>query len=87
MLCLIIYFAKNSLTLFWISRCLEPTAGEENLEYTKQLILGSLLNICQKLSPDGNRIKAGKVKTKVNFILDICQCLPGFVPLHGMETL
>ncbi|KAL7987540.1 hypothetical protein Chor_006459 [Crotalus horridus] len=30
-------------TLFnLLSRCLEPTAGEENLEYTKQLILGLL---------------------------------------------
>lgn len=45
----------------WICRCLEPsTAEEENLEYTKQLILSCLLNICQKLSPDGSRIQSGK---------------------------
>nr|XP_014340340.1 PREDICTED: HEAT repeat-containing protein 1 [Latimeria chalumnae] len=40
-----------------LARCLEPTALEqENLEYTKQLVLSCLLNICQKLSPDGGRI-------------------------------
>lgn len=42
-------------------RCLEPlTSEEENMEYTKQLILSCLLNICQKLSPDGSKIPAGK---------------------------
>uniref|UniRef100_A0A8D2JID2 HEAT repeat-containing protein 1 n=1 Tax=Varanus komodoensis TaxID=61221 RepID=A0A8D2JID2_VARKO len=41
-------------TLFsLLARCLEPSAEKENLEYIKQLILGCLLNICQKLSPDG----------------------------------
>uniref|UniRef100_A0A670I6A9 HEAT repeat-containing protein 1 n=1 Tax=Podarcis muralis TaxID=64176 RepID=A0A670I6A9_PODMU len=41
-------------TLFsLLARCLEPSAEHENLEYTKQLVLGGLLNICQKLSPDG----------------------------------
>uniref|UniRef100_A0A9J7XVY5 HEAT repeat-containing protein 1 n=1 Tax=Cyprinus carpio carpio TaxID=630221 RepID=A0A9J7XVY5_CYPCA len=40
-----------------LSRCLEPAAAEqENLEYTKQLILSCLLNVCQKLSPDGGPI-------------------------------
>lgn len=29
------------------------------MEYTKQLILGCLLNICQKLSPDGGKIPKG----------------------------
>lgn len=29
------------------------------MEYTKQLILSCLLNICQKLSPDGGRIPKG----------------------------
>uniref|UniRef100_A0A673KD58 HEAT repeat-containing protein 1 n=1 Tax=Sinocyclocheilus rhinocerous TaxID=307959 RepID=A0A673KD58_9TELE len=40
-----------------LSRCLDPAAAEqENLEYTKQLILSCLLNVCQKLSPDGGPI-------------------------------
>ncbi|KAL1264047.1 hypothetical protein QQF64_004402 [Cirrhinus molitorella] len=40
-----------------LSRCLEPAAAvQENLEYTKQLILSCLLNVCQKLSPDGGPI-------------------------------
>lgn len=29
------------------------------MEYTKQLILSCLLNICQKLSPDGGKIPKG----------------------------
>jgi len=33
---------------------------EENMEYTKQLILSCLLSICQKLSSDGSKIPAGK---------------------------
>lgn len=33
---------------------------EENMEYTKQLILSCLLNICQKLSSGGSKIPAGK---------------------------
>uniref|UniRef100_A0A8C3JLC2 HEAT repeat-containing protein 1 n=1 Tax=Calidris pygmaea TaxID=425635 RepID=A0A8C3JLC2_9CHAR len=49
-------------TLFnLLSRCLEPMESEEeNMEYTKQLILSCLLNICQKLSSDGSKIPAGK---------------------------
>ncbi|XP_015678298.1 HEAT repeat-containing protein 1 [Protobothrops mucrosquamatus] len=63
-------------TLFnLLSRCLEPTAGEENLEYTKQLILGSLLNICQKLSPDSNRIKAGLLDEEKFNVELIVQCI------------
>uniref|UniRef100_A0A8C3JJA2 HEAT repeat-containing protein 1 n=1 Tax=Calidris pygmaea TaxID=425635 RepID=A0A8C3JJA2_9CHAR len=47
-------------TLFnLLSRCLEPMESEEeNMEYTKQLILSCLLNICQKLSSDGRRRNA-----------------------------
>uniref|UniRef100_A0A8C3XDM0 HEAT repeat-containing protein 1 n=1 Tax=Catagonus wagneri TaxID=51154 RepID=A0A8C3XDM0_9CETA len=45
-------------TLFnLLSRCLEPLPPEQgSMEYTKQLILSCLLNICQKLSPDGSKI-------------------------------
>uniref|UniRef100_A0A8C7D4I0 HEAT repeat-containing protein 1 n=1 Tax=Oncorhynchus kisutch TaxID=8019 RepID=A0A8C7D4I0_ONCKI len=40
-----------------LSRCLETSTMERgNLEYTKQLILGCLLNVCQKLSPDGGPV-------------------------------
>uniref|UniRef100_A0A4W5MAZ5 HEAT repeat-containing protein 1 n=1 Tax=Hucho hucho TaxID=62062 RepID=A0A4W5MAZ5_9TELE len=40
-----------------LSRCLETsTVDRGNLEYTKQLILGCLLNVCQKLSPDGGPV-------------------------------
>uniref|UniRef100_A0A8C2UDL8 HEAT repeat-containing protein 1 n=1 Tax=Coturnix japonica TaxID=93934 RepID=A0A8C2UDL8_COTJA len=59
-----------------LSRCLEPLASEEeNMEYTKQLILSCLLNICQKLSPDGSKIPADVLdKEKFNVEL-IVQCI------------
>ncbi|XP_069708455.1 HEAT repeat-containing protein 1 isoform X2 [Phaenicophaeus curvirostris] len=59
-----------------LSRCLEPTASEEeNMEYTKQLILSCLLNVCQKLSSDGSKIPADVLdKEKFNVEL-IVQCI------------
>ncbi|TSL75270.1 HEAT repeat-containing protein 1 [Bagarius yarrelli] len=39
-----------------LSRCLELPTEQENMEYTKQLLLSVLLNICQKLSPQGGPI-------------------------------
>ncbi|XP_053567913.1 HEAT repeat-containing protein 1 [Bombina bombina] len=44
-------------SLFYLlSRCLEPlTTEQSNLEYTKQLILSCLLNICQKISLDEDK--------------------------------
>uniref|UniRef100_A0A667YWZ5 HEAT repeat-containing protein 1 n=1 Tax=Myripristis murdjan TaxID=586833 RepID=A0A667YWZ5_9TELE len=39
-----------------LARSLEPRVGDQgNMEYTKQLLLSCLLNVCQKLSPDGER--------------------------------
>ncbi|XP_054251162.1 HEAT repeat-containing protein 1 [Indicator indicator] len=59
-----------------LSRCLEPMASEEeNMEYTKQLILSCLLSICQKLSSDGSKISADILdKEKFNVEL-IVQCI------------
>ncbi|XP_009073918.1 PREDICTED: HEAT repeat-containing protein 1 [Acanthisitta chloris] len=59
-----------------LSRCLEPMASEEeNMEYTKQLILSCLLNICQKLSSDSSKVSAGVLdKEKFNVEL-IVQCI------------
>ncbi|KAB5555247.1 hypothetical protein PHYPO_G00031300 [Pangasianodon hypophthalmus] len=39
-----------------LSRCLEVSTEQENVEYTKQLLLSVLLNVCQKLSPQGGPI-------------------------------
>ncbi|KAF5893881.1 HEAT repeat-containing protein 1, partial [Clarias magur] len=39
-----------------LSRCLDVSVEEENMEYTKQLLLSVLLNVCQKLSPHGGPI-------------------------------
>uniref|UniRef100_A0A8C3P347 HEAT repeat-containing protein 1 n=1 Tax=Cyanoderma ruficeps TaxID=181631 RepID=A0A8C3P347_9PASS len=59
-----------------LSRCLEPMASEEeNMEYTKQLILSCLLNICQRLSSDGSKVPADILdKEKFNVEL-IVQCI------------
>ncbi|NXG68188.1 HEAT1 protein, partial [Baryphthengus martii] len=59
-----------------LSRCLEPVASEEeNMEYTKQLILTCLLNICQKLSSDSSKTPADILdKEKFNVEL-IVQCI------------
>ncbi|XP_058262423.1 HEAT repeat-containing protein 1 isoform X1 [Hemibagrus wyckioides] len=39
-----------------LSRCLEVSSELDNMEYTKQLLLSVLLNVCQKLSPQGGPI-------------------------------
>ncbi|XP_029933931.1 HEAT repeat-containing protein 1 isoform X2 [Myripristis murdjan] len=40
-----------------LARSLEPRVGDQgNMEYTKQLLLSCLLNVCQKLSPDGGAV-------------------------------
>lgn len=58
-----------------LARCLEPSAKQENLEYTKQLILGCLLNICQKLFPDGDKIKADILDEEKFNVELIVQCI------------
>ncbi|NXG82015.1 HEAT1 protein, partial [Stercorarius parasiticus] len=59
-----------------LSRCLEPTASEEeNTEYTKQLILSCLLNICQKLSSDGSKIPADALDKEKFNVEVIVQCI------------
>ncbi|XP_037024057.2 HEAT repeat-containing protein 1 [Artibeus jamaicensis] len=64
-------------TLFsLLSRCLEPLPPEQgNLEYTKQLILSCLLNICQKLSPDGGRIPKDVLDEEKFNVELIVQCI------------
>ncbi|NXY67516.1 HEAT1 protein, partial [Glareola pratincola] len=59
-----------------LSRCLEPMASEEeNMEYTKQLILSCLLNICQKLSSDGSKIPADILDKEKFNVEVIVQCI------------
>ncbi|KFQ32889.1 HEAT repeat-containing protein 1, partial [Mesitornis unicolor] len=64
-------------TLFnLLSRCLEPMASEEeNMEYTKQLILSCLLNICQKLSSDASKILADILDKEKFNVEVIVQCI------------
>ncbi|XP_010150075.1 PREDICTED: HEAT repeat-containing protein 1 [Eurypyga helias] len=59
-----------------LSRCLEPVASEEeNTEYTKQLILSCLLNICQKLSSDRSKTPAGVLDKEKFNVEVIVQCI------------
>nr|XP_036863195.1 HEAT repeat-containing protein 1 isoform X2 [Manis javanica] len=64
-------------TLFnLLSRCLEPLPPEQgNMEYTKQLILSCLLNICQKLSPDGSKIPKDVLDEEKFNVELIVQCI------------
>ncbi|XP_044532879.1 HEAT repeat-containing protein 1 [Gracilinanus agilis] len=59
-----------------LSRCLETLPPEQgNLEYTKQLILSCLLNICQKLSPDGSKIPRGILDEEKFNVELLVQCV------------
>lgn len=59
-----------------LSRCLEPAAAEqENIEYTKQLILICLLSICQKLSPDGGAISKDVLEEDKFNVELVVQCV------------
>ncbi|XP_033875164.3 HEAT repeat-containing protein 1 [Acipenser ruthenus] len=61
-----------------LNRCLEPLNQElVNFEYTKQLILSCLLNICQKLSPDGGRISPDILDEEKFNVELIVQCVRG----------
>ncbi|XP_063774132.1 HEAT repeat-containing protein 1 [Pseudophryne corroboree] len=64
-------------TLFYLlSRCLEPTNPvPDNLEYTKQLILSCLLNICEKISLN-NAQDAKEILDEEKFNVElIVQCV------------
>ncbi|XP_067844821.1 HEAT repeat-containing protein 1 isoform X2 [Heptranchias perlo] len=66
-------------TLFsLLSRCLDPSLSEQgSLEYTKQLVLNCLLNLCQKLSPDGTRISKDVLDEEKFNVELIVQCVRG----------
>ncbi|KAK1794354.1 hypothetical protein P4O66_011241, partial [Electrophorus voltai] len=48
--------ARGRFTPPFVCRCLEASLEQENMEYTKQLLLSVLLNVCQKLSPHGGAV-------------------------------
>ncbi|KAL4640133.1 HEAT repeat-containing protein 1 [Arapaima gigas] len=66
-------------TLFsLLSRCLEPVQDEQgNLEYTKQLILSCLLNVCHKLSPDGGPVSKDVLEEEKLNVELVVQCVRG----------
>lgn len=46
--------------LVWAVRSLEThSADDSNMEYTKQLLLSCLLNVCHKVAPEGGTAAAG----------------------------
>ncbi|KAM4623532.1 HEAT repeat-containing protein 1 [Polymixia lowei] len=59
-----------------LARSLEPPTGEQgNMEYTKQLLLSCLLNVCQKLSPDGGPV-APDILSEDKFSVElVVQCV------------
>ncbi|XP_058552227.1 HEAT repeat-containing protein 1 [Neofelis nebulosa] len=64
-------------TLFnLLARSLDPLPPEQgNMEYTKQLILSCLLNICQKLSPEGGKIPKDVLDEEKFNVELIVQCI------------
>ncbi|XP_043109963.1 HEAT repeat-containing protein 1 isoform X3 [Puntigrus tetrazona] len=59
-----------------LSRCQEPASAKlENLEYTKQLILSCILNVCQKLSPDGGPISKDVLEEDKFNVELVVQCV------------
>ncbi|XP_062859270.1 HEAT repeat-containing protein 1 [Trichomycterus rosablanca] len=58
-----------------LSRCLEVSEEQENMEYTKQLLLSVLLNICQKLSPQGEPISKDILDEEKFNVELIVQCV------------
>lgn len=44
-----------------VNRSLESNSAEgSNMEYTKQLLLSCLLNVCHKVSPEGGATASGR---------------------------
>uniref|UniRef100_A0A1A8RMW0 HEAT repeat-containing protein 1 n=2 Tax=Nothobranchius rachovii TaxID=451742 RepID=A0A1A8RMW0_9TELE len=59
-----------------LSRCLEPGAGDQtSMEYTKQLLLSCLLNICSRLSPDGGPVPADVLDEDKFSVELVVQCI------------
>ncbi|XP_070846670.1 HEAT repeat-containing protein 1 [Chaetodon trifascialis] len=59
-----------------LARSLEPSPGDHaNMEYTKQLLLSCLLNVCHKLSPDGGAV-GGDLLDEDKFSVElVVQCV------------
>ncbi|KAI1886943.1 hypothetical protein AGOR_G00200970 [Albula goreensis] len=59
-----------------LSRSLEPSTDEQgNMEYTKQLLLSCLLNVCQKLSPDGGPVSKDVLEEEKFNVELVVQCV------------
>ncbi|XP_017294030.1 HEAT repeat-containing protein 1 isoform X2 [Kryptolebias marmoratus] len=59
-----------------LSRCLDPCAGDPaDMEYSKQLLLCCLLNICNKLSADGGLAAADLLDEEKFSVELVVQCI------------
>ncbi|XP_041818040.1 HEAT repeat-containing protein 1 isoform X2 [Chelmon rostratus] len=62
--------------LFSLLASLEPCSGDHsNMEYTKQLLLSCLLNVCHKLSPDGGAVGADVLDEDKFSVELVVQCI------------
>ncbi|XP_036376932.1 HEAT repeat-containing protein 1 isoform X2 [Megalops cyprinoides] len=61
-----------------LSRSLETSTAEQgNMDYTKQLILSCLLNVCHKLSPDGGPVSKDVLEEEKFNVELVVQCVRG----------
>ncbi|XP_070707428.1 HEAT repeat-containing protein 1 [Pempheris klunzingeri] len=59
-----------------LARSLEPcSGGDTNMEYTKQLLLSCLLNVCHKLSPEGGAVGPDVLDEEKFSVELVVQCI------------
>ncbi|KAF3704004.1 HEAT repeat-containing protein 1 Protein BAP28 [Channa argus] len=59
-----------------LARSLEPGSGDQtNMEYSKQLLLSCLLNVCHKLAPDGAPVAADVLDEDKFSVELVVQCI------------
>lgn len=63
---------------------MEPCSDDNaNMEYTKQLLLSCLLNICHKLAPGGGAVAAGGCRRR-RMMMKVCVCVCCFTVLSSL---
>ncbi|XP_028989805.1 HEAT repeat-containing protein 1 [Betta splendens] len=60
-----------------LGRSLELSSSDTNMEYTKQLLLSCLLNVCHKLSPIGTPVAADVLDEDKFSVELVVQCIRG----------
>ncbi|KAM3592421.1 uncharacterized protein V6R79_018312 [Siganus canaliculatus] len=61
-----------------LARGLEPSSGDQtNMEYTRQLLLSCLLNVCHRLCPEGGAVAADVLDEDKFSVELVVQCIRG----------